>query len=213
MKFTSAKIILLYRIEFLFKLVYEKMFLRFANDAKVVTSGPVVIAHVASLHVHPKNKGGPVKGGAMTSVLEMELVEGKGIKGNERYFDRKTSKGAPSPRQVSLIDRSLIKHHEEQVDNKGCLPPGAIRSNIETTLVGKNQETTPPCPYIPLLNRQLQIGNSAIIELTLARTPCWEMDVLSQGLQQSMKGETQGVLAKVVKSGTIKIGDPIFLAS
>lgn len=46
----------------------------------------------------------------MTSVIEMELVEGKGISGNDRYFDRKTAKGGPSPRQVSLIDRSIIKY-------------------------------------------------------------------------------------------------------
>ena len=177
----------------------------------------LIIAHVASLHLHPKNKGGPIKGGSMTSVLEMELVEGKGIRGNDRYFDRKTVKGGASPRQVSLIDRSTIKYHEEQVNNTGCLAPGAIRSNIETILINskddKNRDVAPDCPYIHLLNKQLQIGNSAVIELMLARTPCWEMDVLSQGLQQSMKGERQGVLAKVIKSGTIKIGDPISIIS
>jgi hypothetical protein len=166
------------------------------------------IAHIASLHLHPKNTGGPTKGGPMTSVSEMELVAGKGIMGNDRYFDRKTSKGVPSPRQVSLIDRSIIKYHEKQVDDIGCLPAGTIRSNIETTSKSTENDT-PECPYIPLLNKQIQIGNSAIIELTLARTPCWEMDALSQGLQNSMKGNMQGVLAKVIKSGKIKIGDPL----
>lgn len=169
------------------------------------------IAYVASLHLHPKNKGGPIKGGPMTCMLEMELVEGKGIKGNDRYFDRKTAKGGPSPRQVSLIDRSIIKYHEKQVGDLGCLLPGAIRSNIETTFVNSKNDENEFCPFIPLLNKQLQIGSLAIIELTLARTPCWEMDAISPGLQKSMKGEMQGVLAKVIKSGTIKIGDPIFI--
>jgi len=171
------------------------------------------IAHVASLHLHPKNKGGPLKGGSMISITEMELVAGKGIRGNDRYFDRKTSKGGPSPRQVSLIDRSIIKYHEKQVDNVGCLSPGTIRSNIETIKSNKDDKNaeTAECPYISLLNKQLQIGNTAVIELTLARSPCWEMDVISKGLQKSMKGEMQGVLAKVIKSGMIKIGDPIYI--
>lgn len=181
------------------------------KDSKKDSKNSVTsIARVTSLHLHPKSKGGPIKGGSMTPVSEMELVEGKGIKGNDRYFDRKTTKGDPSPRQVSLIDRSTIKHHETQVGDFGCLPPGAIRSNIETAIDGKNHESS-ECPYISLLNRRLQIGSSVIIELTVARTPCWEMDVLSKGLQQSMKGERQGVLAKVIKSGTIKIGDPILV--
>lgn len=183
--------------------------------ASIRVHGTNRIAQVVSLHLHPKNKGGPIYGGSMTSVSEMELVKDKGIRGNDRYFDRKTSKGEPSPRQVSLIDRSIIKYHEEQV-GIGCLPAGAIRSNIETAQVnlndGKHEDRTPAeCPYTHLLHRQLKIGSVAIIELTLTRTPCWEMDVLSNGLQQSMKGDRQGVLAKVVQSGTVKIGDPVFL--
>jgi MOSC domain-containing protein YiiM len=147
----------------------------------------------------------------------MELVEGKGILGNDRYYDMKTSKGGPSPRQVSIIDRSIIKYHEEQVGKLGCLSAGKIRSNIETTLVyakdDKNDDKNemPECPYIALLNKRLMIGNTAILEVTLSRTPCWEMDAITQGLQQSMKGQMQGVMAKVIRSGIIKIGDPIVI--
>lgn len=185
----------------------------FNSFFKISSKDKKEFAYVASLHLHPQNKGGPIKGGPMISMSEIELIEGKGIRGNDRYFDRKTVKGEPSPRQISLIDRSVIKYHAQSVDNIDCLPPGAIRSNIETILVNVNSEEgeIKEDPYLSLLHKQLQIGSSAIIELTLARKPCWEMDVLFQGLQQSMKGDMQGVLAKVIKSGTIKIGDPILI--
>jgi len=177
----------------------------------------MLIGHVSSLHLHPEEKGGPVKGGAMIDVTKMTLVEGKGILGNTRYFEKKTRSGHPSPRQVSIIDRSMIQYHANRVGDSDCLPAGAIRSNIETTLETKLWESKkvhdgeiPYCPYSESIGDQFQIGDTAIIELTLTRTPCWEMDVIKSGLQQSMKGDTQGCLAKIIKSGVINLRDPVY---
>jgi len=35
------------------------------------------------------------------------------------------------------------------------------------------------------------------------------MDAICQGLRDLMENDRQGVLAQVVKSGTIRVGDPI----
>ena len=44
------------------------------------------------------------------------------------------------------------------------------------------------------------------------RTPCGRMDEVCAGLRELMKNRRQGVLAQVVKSGRIEVGDTIRLA-
>lgn len=194
-----------------------------------------LIAHVASLHVHPILAGGPVKGGPMISKPLLTLVQGKGVKEDPRYYDLKTRRGTPSPRQVSIIDRGMISWHATQQQCPMFLP-GTIRTNIETKMKttstqnengndAKNDESLPPaCPYVDLLGEDppaggglLQLGDdperddSAILQITVARTPCWEMDHISPGLLNAMKRDRQGALASVVQSGTVSVGDPVFI--
>src|SRR5579872_1984425 len=66
-------------------------------------------AVIASLHLHSARSGG-----SMRSVPYMDLVQDKGIQGNGRHFGRLTRHGQPSPRQVSLIERSLLKWLSER---------------------------------------------------------------------------------------------------
>ena len=67
----------------------------------------------------------------MCSIPELELVAGKGIVQDERYFGRKSRNGEPSKRQVTLIEREQIAEHCA-VLGLSSIPPGMVRSNIET---------------------------------------------------------------------------------
>ena len=150
---------------------------------------------VASLHLHPQSPGTPLQ-----SVMEVELVQDKGIQGEPRYFGRVSrSSGQPSPRQVTLIEREQIAEHAA-ILGMASIPPGAVRSNIET--VGIN--------LIELLEREVEIGE-AVLLLHTPRDPCAKMDAICQGLRELMLDNRQGVLARVVRSGKVKVGDRIIV--
>ena len=143
---------------------------------------------VASLHLH----AGP--GEPLVAVEAVFAEAGLGLRGSRKY-GRKPD-GTESKRQVSLIEREVLAQHARAL---GCvIPPGAARSNVETVGVD----------LVPLVGRRLMIGE-AEIEVTLARTPCEAMDLVAPGLQEAMRGGRQGVLARVVRSGLIRVGDAI----
>jgi MOSC domain-containing protein YiiM len=96
-----------------------------------------------------------------------------------------------------LIEREQIAEHAVAL-RLGSIPPGAVRSNIETEGVN----------LVSLLGRQIQIG-SAVLSLYAPREPCAQMDAICQGLRALMLNNRQGVLAEVVRSGSIRRGDAI----
>ena len=98
-----------------------------------------------------------------------------------------------------MIEREQIAEHAAAL-GMSSIPPGAVRSNIETT--GLN--------LIALLGRDIELGE-AILRLYAPRDPCAKMDALCQGLRERMMNSRQGVLAEVVHSGRIRVGDPIRL--
>jgi MOSC domain-containing protein YiiM len=160
-------------------------------------SSPAPLGHVASLHLHPAEGGAPLR-----SVESIELVAAKGIVGDTRYFERLSrGTGQPSRRQVSLIEREQIADHAAAL-GLPAIPPGAVRSNIETQGVN----------LIAHLDRQIQIGD-AVLFLYTPRDPCAKMDAICQGLRARMMDQRQGVLAEVVRSGKIRQGDAIRLVS
>ncbi|HWW01763.1 MAG TPA: MOSC domain-containing protein [Candidatus Acidoferrum sp.] len=152
-----------------------------------------VLGHVASLHLHPDESGSP-----LASVETVELVRDKGIQGDVRYFGR-PGKGPAEPfrRQVSLIEREQIAEHAAAL-GLTSIPPGAVRSNIETTGLS----------LVSLVGRELEIGE-ALLFLYAPRDPCAKMDAICQGLREWMMHSRQGVLAQVRRSGRIRVGDPI----
>lgn len=153
----------------------------------------MVIGRIASLHLHPEKGGEPLR-----SVDQFELVEQKGIRGNPRKFgvmSRRT--GQPSLRQVSLIEREQLARHASAV-GWSSLPPGVVRSNVETQGI----------ELVALVGQQIQIGD-AILFLYEARLPCAKMDRICAGLRALMEGGHQGVLAQVLRSGVIRVGDAI----
>ena len=157
------------------------------------TTSPALPGRVASLHLHPTEPGAPLQ-----TIDAVELVAARGIQGDTRYFGRLSRlTGQPTHRQVSLIQRELIAEHAAALDLP-AIPPGAVRSNIETTGIN----------LISLLGREVEIG-SAVLLLHSPRDPCAKMDAICQGLRALMMDSRQGVLAEVVRSGAIRVGDTI----
>lgn len=148
---------------------------------------------VASLHVHPPKPGFP-----FLTVDVIHLVAEKGIQEDRRYFGRKSrSTGQPSRRQVTLIEREQIAEHAEALGVEG-IRAGEVRSNIETTGVDLQS----------LMGRDVQVGE-AVVRFYEPRTPCAKMDALFPGLRPLMENSRQGVLAYVVRSGAVRVGDAI----
>jgi MOSC domain-containing protein YiiM len=156
---------------------------------------PAPLGHVVSLHLHPAESGRP-----LLPVETIEIVEGKGVAGDARYFGRLSrDSGQPSRRQVTLIEREQIAEHAAGL-GLPAIAPGAVRSNIETAGIN----------LIALLGREIEIGE-AVLRLYAPRDPCAKMDAICQGLRERMMNRRQGVMAEVVRSGRIRVGDPIRL--
>lgn len=132
----------------------------------------------------------------MTDTAEIEVVAGKGIFGEPRYFERKKRSGEPSRRHVTLIEREIVDQHAKALSAE--LPPGRVKSNIETTGVD----------LIALIGKNVQIG-TAVLNFYEPRLPCDQMDRIIPGLRLLMCDKRQGVIAEIVKSGHIKIGDEL----
>ena len=147
---------------------------------------------VASLHLHPEIAGEPLR-----EVDDFQAEAGLGIVGDVRVFGRKDRLGRPSRRQVSLIAREEIARHAAAVELPG-ITPGAVRSNIETTGID----------LISFLGCQMEVGE-AVLLFYEARTPCYKMDRIAPGLQGRMSQGRQGVMAQILRSGRIRVGDRI----
>lgn len=152
---------------------------------------PVVLGRIASLHLHPQKAGQ-----RMTDTSEVEVVVGKGIVGEPRYFERKNRSGQPSRRNVTLIEREIVARHSETLKTE--IPPGLVKSNVETTGVD----------LISLIGKNVQIGD-AVLKFYEPRLPCDQMDRIIPGMRLLMCDKRQGVIAEIVKSGRIKIGDEL----
>lgn len=160
------------------------------QNSKTASAGEV-LGQVASLHLHSDLTWEP-----MQAVLSMELIAGRGIAGNKRYFNR------PTRRQVTLIEREILEEHAAVLGLDG-IAPGVVRSNIETTGVW----------FRELVGKRVRIGASAVLYLYEARTPCHKMDAIAKGLRRLMEGGKQGVLAQVLISGVVQVGDTISLVN
>jgi MOSC domain-containing protein YiiM len=156
-------------------------------------ASPALPGRVASLHLHSAEPGAPLQ-----PIEAVEVVVGRGIQGDSRYFGRLSrDTGEPSRRQVTLIEREQISEHAVALGLLS-IAAGAVRSNIET--IGIN--------LISLLNREVEIGGT-VLRLYAPRDPCAKMDAICQGLRALMMNSRQGVLAEVLRSGTIRVGDAI----
>lgn len=147
---------------------------------------------IESLHVHPQ-----IAGETLLPAAEFNMVSGKGIREDKRYFGRRNREGLPSKRQVTIIEREILRDHASAL-GIADLAPGEARSNIEVTGIS----------LVSLIGRNVQIGE-AIVQFVEPRTPCHKMDKLAKGLRALMENGRQGVIAIVVKDGKVRPGDSI----
>jgi MOSC domain-containing protein YiiM len=98
----------------------------------------------------------------------------------------------PPKREVLFVS----KEHLDSVD----VEPGAIRENI--TIEGADVEKWP-------VGQRVRVG-AAEFEITMICDPCHRMDELRPGLRSELQGK-RGMLARVVESGEVAVGDEIEL--
>ncbi len=152
-----------------------------------------ILGRVASLHLHPVGSGAPLE-----RVESVAFVEAKGIQGDTRYFGRiSRDTDKPARRQVTLMEREQIAEHATALGLAG-IPPGAVRSNVETTGID----------LVSLVGQEVAIGE-ALLFLYAPRDPCEKMDAICKGLRERMLHNRQGVLAEVRRSGKVRVGDAI----
>jgi MOSC domain-containing protein YiiM len=128
-------------------------------------------------------QSGPKKREPMAPAPALRLVENQGVEG-----DHHAKRG--SSRQVLLMT-------EENCDAFG-LSPGEVRENIVTR--GLDLQSLPP-------GTRLDIGGAAL-EITKDCEPCAFIDSLRPGLRAQMV-RRRGMLARVLRSGEIQVGDEI----
>jgi MOSC domain-containing protein YiiM len=87
----------------------------------------------------------------------------------------------------------------EHLESVG-VEPGAIRENL--TVEGTDVQGWP-------IGQRLRAGE-ALFEITMVCDPCNRMDELRQGLRSELDGK-RGMLARVVESGEVVVGDEIEL--
>jgi len=95
--------------------------------------------------------------------------------------------------------RQVLFASQEHIDAVG-VEPGAIRENF--TVSGADVQGWPP-------GQRLAVGD-AVFEVTMECEPCERMDELRPGLRAELEGR-RGVLAKVVETGEVAVGDEIRL--
>ena len=98
----------------------------------------------------------------------------------------------PPKREVLFVS----KEHLDSVN----VEPGAIRENF--TVEGTDVEQWP-------VGQQVRVGG-ALFEITMVCDPCHRMDELRDGLRTELQGK-RGMLARVVESGEVAVGDEIEL--
>jgi MOSC domain-containing protein YiiM len=124
------------------------------------------------------------KSGRSVAHDRLRAVEGQGLEGCAH---------ANPPRREVLF-ASL-----EHLESVG-VEPGAIRENL--TVDGADVQRWP-------IGQRVRAGEAAF-EITMVCDPCKRMDDLRQGLRAELD-DKRGMLARVVESGEVAVGDEIEL--
>jgi MOSC domain-containing protein YiiM len=119
---------------------------------------------------------------SMEAVEEIQAIAGKGLVNDASYGKEK--------RQVLLVGRQVLEEFGLQA--------GDVRENI--TVDDLELEALP-------IGTRLAVG-SCILETTSICEPCNRIEELRPGLRQAISGK-RGVLARVVQSGLIRVGDAV----
>lgn len=126
------------------------------------------------------------RGRPMRPVSEAVARTGRGLVGDLGYGSRK--------RQVLLMDRETLDEFE--------LSPGDVRENLTSRGLDLSSLQA---------GAEIRIGE-VVLQITGNCAPCDQMETLRTGLRQAIDGR-RGVLATVLKGGTLRIGDSILAQS
>jgi MOSC domain-containing protein YiiM len=124
------------------------------------------------------------KSGRSTGHERRQAIAGFGLEG--------CAHANPPRREVLFVSK-------EHLDSLS-VEPGAIRENV--TVEGTDVQQWP-------VGQQVRIGD-ALFEITMVCDPCHRMDELRHGLRAELDGK-RGMLARVVESGEVAVGDEIEL--
>jgi MOSC domain-containing protein YiiM len=124
------------------------------------------------------------KSGRSVSHERRQAIAGAGLEG--------CAHANPPKREVLFVS----KEHLDSVN----VDPGAIRENI--TVDGDDVQRWP-------IGQRVRAGG-AEFEITMVCDPCHRMDELRDGLRAELDGK-RGMLARVVESGEVAVGDEIEL--
>ena len=124
------------------------------------------------------------KSGVSVSHERRRAIAGEGLEG--------CAHANPPKREVLFVS----KEHLDSVN----VEPGAIRENI--TVEGTDVEQWP-------VGQRVRAGE-AEFEITMVCDPCHRMDELRDGLRAELEGK-RGMLARVVASGEVALGDEVTL--
>ena len=124
------------------------------------------------------------KSGRMDGHERRQAIIGEGLEGGAH--------ANPPKREVLFASK-------EHLDSVG-VDPGAIRENL--TVEGDDVQEWP-------IGQRVRAG-AAVFEITMVCDPCQRMDDLRQGLRAELDGK-RGMLARVVESGEVAIGDEVEL--
>lgn len=123
----------------------------------------------------------------MKGVDSAEMTAGYGIEGDRHAV----SEGVRTARQVLLMDEETL--------GKFGLQSGQVRENITTSGIDLHSIEA---------GQQVSLGDSAVVEITGFCTPCARMDEIRDGLRVELE-EQRGMLATVIESGPIAVGDSV----
>ena len=123
----------------------------------------------------------------MKSVESAEMTAGYGIEGDRHAVSR----GARTARQALLMDVETLE--------KFSLERGQVRENITTSGIDLHSLEA---------GQQVSLGGDAVVEITGFCAPCERMDEIRDGLRIALERQ-RGMLATVVRGGSISVGDPV----
>lgn len=154
----------------------------------------MISGRVTALHVAPDAGAPPV------AAELVRAVEGSGLEGDRYYSGTGTySKKERPARQATLIESEAIEalRRDYGID----VPAGASRRNITTEGVALNH----------LVGRTFRVGEARLRGIQLCE-PCGHMERLAgaAGAREALV-HRGGLNAEILKSGTIRVGDPIIV--
>jgi MOSC domain-containing protein YiiM len=134
--------------------------------------------------------------------------------------DAKQTLGQVGYLRVPLTEANLLENYGIEGDRKGGHPKRQLNVMDDVTLAELEREGYPTEPGtlgeqivlsgidLRTLKRgtHVQLGTDAVIELGGMREPCEQLTPLDERMPESVS-ERVGVMCRVIKSGTIKVGD------